>query len=119
MGASIRGDALAVYATPAPVVVTAYHIVQAPGGTGLVLVFFDATALPADNRDWFTATPGDAQPVFSVPLQAGQSFHLALPAPWHRYSNGLAALISTSFTKLIRASASTFFAVKYAPDHVG
>jgi len=103
------------YSVPAPVIISSCQIYQQAGGTGIVALFFDATALPVDGAALSDATGF----VFAVPIAAPGAILLNLVAPWHRYNNALGIIISTSTTQVTRASASTLFAVNYMAYRVG
>lgn len=102
------------YTEPAPVIITSYQIAQRPGGTGIVLLFFDATTIPVDG----TAVDGAPGLRFIAPLvplvATAPGFFLYNPTPaGHRYDFAMAVVVSTSATDITRASEDTLFSVKY------
>lgn len=98
-----------------PVVITDYGIVQQPGGTGVCVMLFDATAVPANNRALFT----NPKPKRIIPLTGGNIFFESLCAPWEAFLSGFVAVVSTSYTSVVYASATTFFSVRYAQLFIG
>lgn len=102
-----------------PVCITDYGIVQQPGGTGICIALFDTDAVPANGRDMFSATPGDANPKRIIPVTGGNGYIVSLPAPWHRFDTGFVAVVSTSYTTITYGSATTFFSVRYTQVKIG
>lgn len=102
-----------------PLVVTDYGIVQQPGGTGICVACFEATALPDNGRAMFSSVPGDPNPKRIFSIAGGGGFNLNLSVPWHRYDTGLAIIVSTSYTTITYASATSFLSVRVAQAYIG
>lgn len=101
---------------PAPFVVTSYEITQMPTGSGIYLLFYDATAAPAAGTAWF-GNPSDADNVlWTVPLIGG-AFVFACPPAGHRYLRACTIVVSAGSdpTQLQLASEQTLVCVHGFP----
>lgn len=109
------------YDIVAPVVIYYYQIYQQVGGTATCLLFFDATAAPADGA----ALDDSTGFVFAAPISdPGTSPGTAqyvrdLGFPGHRYHQGFVVIGSTTDQQVARASSTLLVSVTYGPYNVG
>lgn len=107
----------APFSAAAGFVVTSYEISQLTTGTGVYVLFYDATAAPAAGTAWFGNATASENVVWACEITAGGSLRYNVGPAGHRYVNGCTIVISAGVdtTQLQLANAKSLICVHGFP----